>query len=292
MLDPGDCGPAFIALARDTQGEAYDYPVAFFEPTVHHVPRPRPDADQIREAAKLIRHTKKPLIIAGGGVHYSLAAEALAAFAEKHNIPVAETINGRAVLEHEHKMNVGPIGVIGSSSANALAGEADVVIAIGTRLQDFVTGSWSVFKPETKLISLNAARFDAVKHRALSVVGDALVGIEELSEVLTDWHAPDSWRRHGAAEYATWNTLVDKHSGPTNADVPSYAHVVGAINRLADPRDLALTAAGGLPGELCKNCGRSRSAPSTASSAIPAWATRSPAPGAPRWPTRAATSSP
>src|SRR5438105_5868353 len=126
MLDPGDCGPVFLALAQDVQAEAYDYPVEFFETKMHRVPRPRPDADALREAAKLLRHAKKPLIIAGGGVHYSLATEALAAFAEKHQVPVAETINGRAALVHEHPRNVGPIGVIGSSSANALAGEADV----------------------------------------------------------------------------------------------------------------------------------------------------------------------
>jgi 3D-(3,5/4)-trihydroxycyclohexane-1,2-dione acylhydrolase (decyclizing) len=253
MLDPADCGPAFLALAQDAQAQAYDYPVAFFETKLHRVPRPRPDADALREAAKLLRHAKKPLIIAGGGVHYSLATEALAAFADKHNVPVAETINGRAVLVHEHPRNVGPIGVIGSSSANALAAEADVVLAVGTRLQDFVTGSWSVFAGETRLIALNAARFDAVKHRALSVVGDALVGLEELSEALTDWRAPDSWSKRGTKEYAAWNALVDNHSGPTNQVVPSYAHVVGAINRICDPTDLALTAAGGLPGELNKN---------------------------------------
>jgi 3D-(3,5/4)-trihydroxycyclohexane-1,2-dione acylhydrolase (decyclizing) len=253
MLDPGDCGPAFIGLAQDAQGEAYDYPVSFFEPKVHRIPRPRPDADAIREAATLLRHAEKPLIIAGGGVHYSGATEAIAAFADKHNVPVAETINGRAVLVHDHPMNVGPIGVIGSSSANAMAGEADVVLAIGTRLQDFVTGSWSVFGTGTRIIALNAARFDAVKHRALSVVGDALVGIEEIDEALTDWRAPDNWSKKGTAEYAGWNELVDKLSGPTNAEVPSYAQVVGALNRVADPTDLALTAAGGLPGEMCKN---------------------------------------
>ncbi len=207
----------------------------------------------MREAATILRHAKKPLIIAGGGVHYSGATEALAAFAEKHNVPVAETINGRAVLVHEHKLNVGPIGVIGSSSANALAGDADVVLAVGTRLQDFVTGSWSVFGPDTKIVALNAARFDTVKHRAQPVVGDALVGLEEISEALTDWRAPDSWAKRGVKEYKAWNALVDRYSGPTNAEIPTYAQVVGAINRIADPTDLALTAAGGLPGELCKN---------------------------------------
>jgi 3D-(3,5/4)-trihydroxycyclohexane-1,2-dione acylhydrolase (decyclizing) len=254
MLDPADCGPAFIGLSQDAQAEAYDFPTAFFEPTVHRIPRPRPDADSIREAVEILRRAKKPLIIAGGGVHYSGAQEALAAFADRHNIPVSETTRGRTVLMHEHRMNVGVIGVTGSSSANALAAEADVVLAVGTRLQDFVTGSWTVFdNPDMRLVSLNAARFDAVKHRAHSVVGDALVGLEEMSDGLAGWRAPDDWAKRGSKEYADWNGLIDKLSGPTNAEVPSYAQVIGAINRICDPTDLALTAAGGLPGEINKN---------------------------------------
>jgi 3D-(3,5/4)-trihydroxycyclohexane-1,2-dione acylhydrolase (decyclizing) len=168
-------------------------------------------------------------------------------------VPVAETIAGRTSLPHTHPNNVGPIGVIGSSSANALAGAADVVLAIGTRLQDFVSGSWSVFGEATRIVALNAARFDAHKHRALPLVGDAREGLTELSEALAGWRAPADWMQRGTKEYASWNALVDKHSGPTNAAVPSYAQVVGAINRVCDPTDLALTAAGGLPGELCKN---------------------------------------
>lgn len=253
MLDPATCGPAFIGLAQDAQGEAYDFPEAFFEEKVHRVPRPRPDADSIREAATLLRKAKKPLIIAGGGVHWSLANEAVGAFGEKHNVPVAETINGRTALVHDHPMNVGPVGINGSTSANTLAREADVILAIGTRLQDFVTGSWTLFSDKAKIIGLNTARFDATKHRSLAVVGDALVGVEELSEALTDWRSPDSWSKKGAREYSAWNALIDKNSGPTNAEVPSYAQVVGAINRVCDPTDLALTAAGGLPGELCQN---------------------------------------
>ncbi|MFO1056188.1 MAG: 3D-(3,5/4)-trihydroxycyclohexane-1,2-dione acylhydrolase (decyclizing) [Dongiaceae bacterium] len=254
MLDPGDCGPAFLALAQDVQGEAFDYPEVFFEPVVHHVRRPRPDVEELVAAAQLLRRAKKPLIVAGGGVHYSLANAELAAFAERHRLPVAETIAGRTVLTHDHPHNVGPIGVIGSASANALAAEADVVLAVGTRLQDFTTGSWSVFQnPDFRLIALNAARFDSHKHRALPVVGDAQAGLAELSAALQGWQGPDGWMKRGRDEYAKWNALVDQRSGPTNAELPSYAHVVGAVNRKAGKTDIAVTAAGGLPGELTKN---------------------------------------
>jgi 3D-(3,5/4)-trihydroxycyclohexane-1,2-dione acylhydrolase (decyclizing) len=253
MLDPADCGPAFLALAQDVQGEACDYPARFFEPVMHRILRPRPDVARIAEAAALLRAARKPLLIAGGGVHYSLATGELAAFASRHRILVAETIAGRAALTHEHPSNVGPIGVIGSASANALAAEADLVLAIGTRLQDFVTGSWSAFAdPGLRIVAINAARFDATKHRALAVVGDALEGLRELSAALGDWRAPEQWSARARGEYADWNATVDQHCGPSNAALPSYARVIGAINRIADPTDLALTAAGGLPGELTK----------------------------------------
>jgi 3D-(3,5/4)-trihydroxycyclohexane-1,2-dione acylhydrolase (decyclizing) len=254
MLDPADCGPAFLGLAQDAQAEAFDYPELFFEPRIWRVPRPRPDVEALVAAAELLRKAEKPLLIAGGGVHYSLATEELAAFAERHGVPVVETIAGRAALPHDHPNNAGALGVIGSASANALAAEADVVLAVGTRLQDFTTGSWSVFQnPAMRLIGLNAARFDATKHRSLAVVGDAQAGLAELSAGLAGWQAPDTWMRRAAEEYARWNATVDQHSGPTNAELPTYAHVVGAINRICEPSDLALTAAGGLPGELCKN---------------------------------------
>ncbi len=254
MLSPADCGPAFIGLPQDVQAEAFDYPDVFFEPTLHLVPRPRPDTEQLVAAAEALRSAEKPLLIAGGGVHYSLATAELAAFAERHRIPVVETIAGRAAMLHDHPLNAGPIGVIGSASANALAAEADVVLAVGSRLQDFTTGSWSVFQNEAvKLIALNAARFDATKHRALSLVCDAQVGLTELSSALSEWQSPEAWQTRAAEEYAGWNETVDQRTGPTNAELPSYAHVVGAINRAAGPTDLALTAAGGLPGELAKN---------------------------------------
>ena len=226
----------------------------FFEKTVHQIPRPRPDRNSIAEAATILRNAEKPLIISGGGVFYSGAVSELVSFAETFNIPVVETIAGRSAMLHDHPHNAGPLGVIGSSSANMLAEEADVVLAVGTRLQDFTTGSWSVFGNEQmRLIAINAARYDAHKHRALSVVGDALAGIEELGQALEGWKAPDPWISKSRSLYAEWNTTVEQHSGPTTDVPPSYAHVIGAVNRVCDETDLALTAAGGFPGELCKN---------------------------------------
>ena len=173
MLDPADCGPAFLALCQDAQGEAYDYPERFFEPQRHEIRRQRPDRREIAAALALLRQAKRPLILAGGGVHYAGAGERLAAFAAKHRIPVAETIAGRGVLRHEHPMNAGPLGVIGSASANALAGEADVVLAIGTRLQDFTTGSWTVFRRRCQAHRRQCRALRCGEASGTGVVGDA-----------------------------------------------------------------------------------------------------------------------
>jgi len=253
MLDPADCGPALLALCQDIQAEAFDYPDSFFEPTVHRIARPRPDIEQITAAAEVLRKAKQPLIISGGGVHYSLACAELARFAERHNIPISETIAGRASLAHDHSLNIGPIGVSGSVSANKLAAVADVVLAVGTRLQDFTTGSWTAFRnPGYRMICLNAARFDANKHRALSVIGDAKISLAELSTSLRDYRAPDSWVSEAQREYRAWCDVVESHTKPSNAEQPSYAEVIGAINRVCGETDLVVSAAGGLPGELAK----------------------------------------
>ncbi len=254
MLDPADCGPTFLALCQDTQGQAYDYPERFFEPRIHAIRRPRPDRREVAEAAGVLALAKKPLIIAGGGVHYSLATSELGAFAQRRRIPVVETIAGRGVLVHEHPMNAGPIGVIGAASANALAAEADVVVAIGTRLQDFTTGSWSVFQAENfRLIGINTARFDAGKHLAHPLVGDAREVLADLDLALADYAGPAAWTARAKSLYAEWNTTVAQRTKPTNTERPSYAQVVGTVNRKAGDRDRVITAAGGLPGELTKN---------------------------------------
>ena len=253
MLDPADCGPAFIALPQDIQEIAWDYPEAFFKETVHNIPRPRPDRARLAEAVRLLKAAKRPLIIAGGGVRYSGAEQEVADFAVMHNIPLCETIAGKGSVVHDHAAHVGPIGIVGSTSANAMAAQADLVLAIGTRLMDFTTGSWTCFSPEAKFISINAARWDATKHQALAVVGDARDTIEELQVALGNWTANADWMQHGRVEFAKWNQLLDGYQKPTNSPVPTYAQVVGVVNQHAGERDLLIAAAGGLPGEVMKN---------------------------------------
>ncbi len=254
LLDPAECGPAFLALPQDVQSEAYDYPVKFFERQVRAMRRPHPDPSEIRHAAAAIRAAKRPLLIAGGGVHYSQAEAALAAFAERHRIPVAETIAGRAALPHAHACNVGSLGGLGAASANAMAAEADLLIAVGTRLQDFSTGSWALFEnPELRIVTVNAARFDATKHMALPVVADARVALDILDEALEGFVVPEAWAKLAESRYAAWNAATEARVRAGN-DIPvTYAQTVGAVNRAARPGDTVLTAAGGLPGELNMN---------------------------------------
>jgi 3D-(3,5/4)-trihydroxycyclohexane-1,2-dione acylhydrolase (decyclizing) len=252
MLDPADCGPAFIALPQDTQELAFDYPEEFFAPKVWTIPRPRPDRDSVAEAAALLKSAKKPLIISGGGVRYSGAEDALAKFAADRGIPVVETIAGKGGLTHYHPVHAGPIGIVGSTSANTLAAEADVILAVGTRLQDFTTGSWTAFGREAKFISVNAARWDATKHRALSVVGDALETIAELDAAMGDWKMDAAYMARARALFKEWDRLLDDHQAPTNAPVPTYAQVVNVVNKSAGPDDHLVAAAGGIPGEVAK----------------------------------------
>ena len=253
MLDPADCGPAFIALPQDIQEIAVDYPAEFFEPVVHAVPRPRPDRDRVRQAAEVLKGAKRPLLIAGGGVRYSFAEAEVAAFAERHGIPLVETIAGKSSVSHDHPAHVGPLGIVGSSSANELAAQADVVLSIGTRLQDFATGSWTAFARDAKFVSVNTARWDAVKHRALPVVGDARETVRELDAALDGWLVDRAWMDQGRKAFATWNATLDDLQKPTNDPVPTYAQVIGVVNAKAGERDYVITAAGGLPGETTKN---------------------------------------
>lgn len=257
MLDPADCGPVFIGLPQDVQGWSYDYPASFFAERIHEIHRQPPDAREVKTAAAMLAEAQRPIIIAGGGVQYSGATEALRDFAERHAIPVVETIAGRANLLHGHPLNIGPIGVTGSNSANAIAGAADCILAVGTRLQDFTTGSWTVFDREARIIAVNAARHDACKHMSQPVVGDALLSLNSLSEALGTFTSPAEWVARADAERRGWDRYVDENTSPTTAAggnrPASYAQVIGAINALCDPRDRIVAAAGGLPAEVAAN---------------------------------------
>lgn len=252
MLDPADCGPAFIGLPQDVQGWAYDFPVAFFDEHIHRIRRQAPDVAEVTEAVALLKSAKRPMIIAGGGVQYSGAVSELTKFAEAHNIPVVETIAGRANMLATHDLNIGPIGVTGSDSANKIAEQADVILAVGTRLQDFTTGSWTAFAKEAKIIGLNAARHDAAKHMSLTVVGDAKLGISALSDGLSGFQTPADWTSFAREERSKWNTYVVQNTSLGNG-ASSYAQAIGVVNAACDPRDRIVAAAGGLPAEVTAN---------------------------------------
>ncbi|MDA0186334.1 MAG: 3D-(3,5/4)-trihydroxycyclohexane-1,2-dione acylhydrolase (decyclizing) [Proteobacteria bacterium] len=252
MLDSADCGPAFLALPQEVQGWAYDYPVEFFARRTHRIRRQAPDAGELADAAKAIRSAKRPMIIAGGGVQYAGAVAELTAFADRHAIPVVETIAGRANLLATHPLNIGPIGVTGSDSANAIAEQVDVIVAIGTRLQDFTTGSWTAFARDAVLIGVNVGRHDAMKHLSLPVVGDAKLAITALDAALGDHAAPADWVAGAQALRRDWDGYVDTNTAPGNRP-NSYAQAIGVVNALCHPRDRIVTAAGGLPAEVTAN---------------------------------------
>ena len=249
MIDPADCGPAFIGLPQDVQGWTYDYPSSFFDKRVHRIRSQAPDVGEVADAIALLKSAKRPMIIAGGGVQYGDAVAELTAFAEATGIPVVETIAGRANMLDTHPLNIGPIGVTGSDSANTIAKEADVILAVGTRLQDFTTGSWTAFAHEAKIIGMNVGRHDAAKHMSLTVVGDAKLSLPALG---LDHKAPDAWKARAQAERAKWTAYVADNVKPGNRP-NSYAQAIGVVNALCDPRDRVVAAAGGLPAEVTAN---------------------------------------
>jgi 3D-(3,5/4)-trihydroxycyclohexane-1,2-dione acylhydrolase (decyclizing) len=252
MLDPADCGPAFIGLPQDVQGWTYEYPVSFFDEKIHRIRRQSPDIEEINDAVELLKGAKRPMIIAGGGIQYSGAVSELTDFANKFQFPVVETIAGRANLLDTHDLNIGPLGVTGSNSANNIAEEADVILAIGTRLQDFTTGSWTAFSKDAKIICLNAARHDAAKHLSLPIVGDAKLGLNLLSYELDGYKTPSEWTENARKERVVWNDYVEKNTNLKNGP-SSYAQAIGVINANCDPRDRIVAAAGGLPAEVTAN---------------------------------------
>ena len=253
MLDPADCGPAFMALPQDVQGWTFDYPKSFFDRRMHQVRRQSPDIDEISSAAELLMSAKRPIIIAGGGVQYSGAVSELTNFAKIHNIPIVETIAGRANLLDSNPLNIGPIGVTGSNSANTIANKADLIIAVGTRLQDFTTGSWTVFSMDSKFISINAARHDATKHLSLPIVGDAKLALKTLSKACSGFKASYEWMSFAQDERRKWNAYVSDNISVVNNRPNSYAQAIGVVNAICDKRDRIVAAAGGLPAEVTAN---------------------------------------
>ncbi len=253
LIDPAECGPVTLALPQDVQAEAYDYPASFFEPRLHRPTCLGADLRQLSAAASVISSARQPLIIAGGGVHYADACTVLSEFASRHEIPVAETQAGKGALRWDHDQNVGAIGVTGSSAANELAAAADVIIAIGTRLQDFTTASGSLFRnPERRIIAINACRLDAAKYDALPVQGDARRALHELDALLKNATDRKQWAMRSRHLRTQWLDHVDSATMDQGVDRPTDAQVLGAVNRTIGENGTVVCAAGGLPGELHK----------------------------------------
>ena len=253
LTDPAECGPVTLAFCQDVQAEAYDYPLSFFDERVHRPRRIAPDPREVEEAAALLKQAKKPFVICGGGVLYSDAERELIDFCAKRGVPVAETQAGKSATPADHPLAMGAVGVTGTGAANALAAQADVILGVGTRFADFITGSWALFKnPDRRFIGVNVQPFDAVKHRALPVVGDARTALAALDSALGAWKAPRSWSDGAAKAKAEWEATAARYTAPTNALAPTDAEVLGALMRAGETSDVVVCAAGGLPGELHK----------------------------------------
>ena len=254
LTDPAACGPVTLALPQDVQTMAYDYPVDFFEPRCVSFRTVPPVDAELEQAAALLRAAKKPLIVAGGGVLYGLAGDALRAFADQHGVPVAETQAGKSALPWDHPLQLGAVGVTGSPAANQLATEADLVLAVGTRLQDFTTGSNSLFA-QAKLVSLNVNAFDALKRRGMGVQSDAKLGLQKLSAILATWHSDAAWQAKATQEAAQWRATIAAITERRDVALPYDGEVIGAVQRSSEDstvRDIVVCAAGTLPAELHK----------------------------------------
>ncbi|EJB07055.1 acetolactate synthase [Rhizobium leguminosarum bv. trifolii WSM597] len=251
LTDPASCGPVTLAFCQDVQAEAYDYPEDFFEPATWYIRRPEPDQREVARVVEMLKKAQKPVLICGGGVIYSEAETALADFATKHGIPVVETQAGKSALPQAHPMNFGAAGVDGSAAANQACEAADLVLGVGTRFQDFTTGSWALFRnPSRKLISINIQPYDAHKHGAVSLVGDARSSLERISSGLGEYRST-SFDPNSRTE---WLARVDAHCAAPEIDggnvLPTDAQVIGAVQRVSTERTIAMCAAGTMPGAL------------------------------------------
>jgi 3D-(3,5/4)-trihydroxycyclohexane-1,2-dione acylhydrolase (decyclizing) len=253
LTDPATCGPVTLAFCQDVQAEAYDWPEVFLRERLWRPRRPVPEPSVIEALAARLRAARAPLIVAGGGVLYSGAEARLAAFAAATGVPVAETQGGKGALAWDHPAALGGVGVTGSSAANAAAAAADLVIGIGTRLQDFTTGSRALFaNPDRAMVQVNVTPFDTYKHGAEPVVADARAALEALASVLDGWRAPEVWRAQASAGIGAWNQAVDAATAASDVALPSDAQVIGAVWRALGDAVTLVCAAGGLPGELHK----------------------------------------
>ncbi len=253
LTSPADTGAVTLSLPQDVQAEAYDYPVDMFEKRIWYIPRNRPDSSFLNRAVDWIRSSKQPIIVAGGGVHYSEAYGALKAFAEKTGIPVGETQAGKGAMMYNHPLNLGALGVTGAEGANILAHEADVVIGIGTRYSDFTSGSKTMFSNENvKFININVAEWDAYKHNALPLLGDAKATLEELTEMLGDFSTDDSYQARALEYNKAWDAEVHRIYNLEHEPMLSQGEVIGMVNTQSDAGDTVLCAAGSMPGDLHK----------------------------------------
>ncbi|MEM9603297.1 MAG: 3D-(3,5/4)-trihydroxycyclohexane-1,2-dione acylhydrolase (decyclizing) [Pseudomonadota bacterium] len=252
LTDPELCGPATLCLPQDAQAETAEFPAWLFEPVVHHLERQMPDATRLARAVELIRGAERPVLVAGGGVHYSFAVEALRSFARDHQVPVVETSAGKGALHHADPMNAGGVGVVGASSANALVRDADLIVTVGTRLSDFTTGSRTVVSSGVPQININVAQLDARKHNATPLRGDARCTLEALDSALAGWQSSGAWVDRVAQEKAAWSAEVSDATAPGDG-LPSDAQVTAVIAAAADPeRDVLVVAAGSMPAEGVK----------------------------------------
>lgn len=250
MTDPAECGPVTLAFCQDVQAEAFDYPESFFAGRTWAIRRPEPDAEELVAAIAAIKAAKAPVIVAGGGVIYAGAEAALADFATRHGIPVVETQGGKSALAHDHALNFGPVGVTGGAAANAVCAAADMVIGLGTRFQDFTTGSWALFKnPARRILSVNVQPYDAGKHGAMSLMSDAKIALQAIGKAL----GTETWRHDPGlrADWAAATAAVKAAPGAGN-QLPTDAQVIGAVQRTAGPQTVVMGAAGTMPGELHK----------------------------------------
>lgn len=253
LTSPAETGAVTLSLPQDVQTQAYDYPEALFEPRIWHIPRLRPDVDSLQRAAEWIRASQRPLIVAGGGVLYSEAAETLRQFVEVTGIPVAETMAGKGSLAYNHPFNLGALGVTGTSGANQLAQAADLVIGIGTRYSDFTTASKTAFQnPQARFVNINVADFDAHKLAALAVVGDARATLEELRDRLRGWQTDLDYQALARQHHAAWDAEVERIYTLEHGPLISQGEVIGLVNELSRPDDVMVCAAGSLPGDLHK----------------------------------------